>query len=79
MELREIKKITAYARRAGIKSLEVNGFKIELHDFALFPKAPTAKPGAPDPAIEKSTQAPDPGPTLDQINEYIYSTEDGSP
>ncbi len=73
MDFKEIKKIAAYARKVGIKSLEFDGFKLELHD-----KAPVFKEAKPRliPTTEKEATVPKPSPepTLDHINEFIYGT-----
>lgn len=69
MDLREIKKLTAFARRAGIKSLKINGFEIELHDSALSPQIQKRSAQViPDPIYPSPLSAP----TLDQVNAYIY-------
>lgn len=74
MDFREIKKLTAYARRSGVKHLKLDGFEIEFQDGAPAPE-PLRKPKLA-PVQESSIPAPPPDPTLDQINQYIYGNNE---
>lgn len=82
MDLKEVKKITRFARDNGIKSLEFNGFKVEFHDAALFPKtasvaaALASKPTLVPDKDPGSRPAPAKEATLDDINAFIYQSED---
>lgn len=69
MDLKEIKKITAYAKKAGIKSLKFGDVEIVFGDHLpskprLVPEEVSSKPQVQQP------------PTLDEINAYIYSVDE---
>lgn len=70
MDLKEIKKITAYAKKAGIRSLKVNGFELEFHDATILDR-PTKK-AIPASDLSPLPKSPPP-PSLEEINAYIYS------
>lgn len=67
MDFKEIKKITAFARKAGLKSLKFNGFEIEFSDQAVPPTKKRLKIVEDEvgPSIPQE-------PNLEQINDYIY-------
>lgn len=70
MDLKEIKKITAFARRAGLKSLKFNGVELEFGDQVAKPQAKRLKL-VEDPGIPVIAE-----PTLQQINDYIYGNDE---
>lgn len=71
MDLKEFKRLASFARKSGIKSLKLGDAAIEFHESALnLPKQ--AKPSEPDKPLVSVPS----GPTLDEINEYIYGKTD---
>ena len=70
MELKDAKKLISYARKQGIKVIKCGDLEIMFSDQP----APIRgrKPRLVGASEEKSIPAPDPLPTIDQINEYIY-------
>lgn len=77
MDLKELRKITAYARKAGLKSLKFNGVELEFQDSLHVPRG--TKPKLV-PAFDGPSGLPIvPEPSLDQINAYIYeNSEEGA-
>jgi hypothetical protein len=73
MDLKEIKKLSAYMRRAGIKKVRYADVEVELSDMILTAMSPRerSKPTLVPDADHKLPK-PIPEPTLEQINEYIY-------
>lgn len=70
MDFKEAKKIIAYARKNGIRSLKIGDFSVELESEPVaFERAAPAPAGAQDP---NTRPAPPAEPTLAEINEYIY-------
>lgn len=71
MDLKQIKRVTAFARKSGIKSLKSGDFEVVFHDAAILP-TPTRNKAALTQVADTDKPAPLPEPTLDQINAYIY-------
>lgn len=72
MNLKEIKKIVAFAKKSGVKTLKLDGFEIELNDEAF--NKPLVKAIA---MTEDKVPFPEHRePTLEDINEYIYGDHD---
>ncbi len=71
MDLKDIKKITAFARRAGLKSLKFNGCEIEFNDSVAPPTRKRLKL-----VEENSAPKPPHEPTLSEINDYIYGNSE---
>ncbi len=70
MDLKQIRTITKFARRNGIKSLKFEGFEIEFGDLVVPPKAKRLKVIEEDaPPVQEVREL-----TLEQINDYIYGT-----
>lgn len=77
MELKEIKKLVHFARKAGVKSMSFNGLAVEFKDEIIIqhprkPRLATKDGKATAASPEKAIPAPAPLPTLDEINQYIY-------
>lgn len=71
MDLKEIKRITAFARKAGIKSLKFGDVAIEFGDHVPATRKRLKL------VEEGSVPAPQAEPTLDQIYSHIYSGNEG--
>lgn len=71
MDLKEVKRIVAFARKAGLSRLALDGLSFE---FSSDPLPPVKKPPAAE--TEPAGPKPDPGPTLDQINQFIYGQDE---
>lgn len=69
MELKDIKRLVAFARRSGIKSLKVADFAVEFTDAAVAPTQKRLKVVEDGPP----SQPPPRFPTLDEINSHIYT------
>lgn len=77
-ELKDAKRLIAYARRAGVKSFRWGSLEVEFHVPGVIPPR---QRGSIDASAQVSAgkninPAPDPAPTLDQINAYIYGKAD---
>lgn len=70
MDLKELKKITAYARKAGIKSLKFADVSIEFNEATTPQRAKRLI------VVEEDTVKKPTDPTLEQINDYIYGQTD---
>lgn len=79
MDLKAAKRLIAYARRVGVKSLKVGEFEVTFHDAVIFPTHQrAAKTVAPVAADKQTIPAPAPDPTLEDINAYIYGNTEES-
>ena len=65
MDLKEFKRIAAYARKSGIKKCKVGDIEIEFNE------QPIRKAIIDDPVVPQFRE-----PTLDDINKYIYETNE---
>jgi hypothetical protein len=78
-DLKDAKRLIAYARKVGAKSLRWGDLEIEFHAPGVIPPRQrgsvdaSAKGSEPTPLT-----APEAPPTLDQINEYIYGKSHNS-
>jgi hypothetical protein len=73
MDFKEAKRLIAYAKKNGIKTLKAGDFEVTFDDHVIFPKALQASKDEPGIA----TRPPDPPvPSLDEINAYIYNQPD---
>lgn len=72
MDFKEIKKIANFARRAGVKSIKMDGLELSFKDEIILTRERkprlVGKPTEP----EKTVPVPPPLPTLDDINRFIY-------
>jgi len=77
MDLKEIKKLVHFARRAGVKTLTVNGMTVEFKDEIIIQK-PRAPRLVKSDAKESQAKAPEIPvvPSLDEINKFIYEQQD---
>ncbi len=69
MDLKEIKKLTAFARKNGIKSLKVAGCEIEFGGEVVPRRTRRLK------IVEEAMPREHQEPTLQQINDFIYNSE----
>ena len=69
MTLKEIKSLIKFAKKSGLKSISIGDVSVEFVESQVTP--PKAQAQAPK---EKEVVYPpiDPGPTLEQINKFIY-------
>lgn len=77
MDLKEAKRLIAYARRKGIQRLKWGDLDISFHEGLVLPflrELPAASVVAP--ADKQTKPAPEPLPTLDDINKFIYENTD---
>lgn len=73
MDLKEVKKIVAFAKKAGISSMTMDSLSFVFSSDPL----PVLQKGQKVPEVpEKKLPEPKPGPTLDDINQYIYGQDD---
>lgn len=73
MDLKEIKKITAYARKSGIKSLKMNGLELEFHESALISK-PTRKLIPVEELLKGTKQEAE--ASFEEINAWIHQKDE---
>lgn len=71
-DLREFKKIVAYARKSGAKRIKVGEIEVEFNDIAPF----LNKPDTPAPADKQAVPSGPPEPTLQQIQAWIHQNDD---
>jgi hypothetical protein len=72
MDLKEIKKITSFAQKHGVKMLSFGDFKIEFHeDTPIQMKAPKLVRVQEEAQVPKTPQ----DPSLQEINDYIYGNQ----
>lgn len=75
MDLRDAKKLIAWAQKRGIQALKVDGMEITFGAYSVTPirrRAPKADPSTDERVIPPR----DPGPTLEQLQDYIYQTDE---
>ncbi len=76
MDLKQLKKMVAFAKKAGLKKIKTSEFEFELDDKAFDTKpikTETAGIGTvPFPTMNHGTKEP----TLEEINAYIYTEDD---
>lgn len=73
MDLKEIKKITNFARRAGVKSIKIDGLEISFKDEIIIQRPRTPRLVKPEAGKTELKQGGIPTPpTLDEINKFIY-------
>lgn len=74
MTIQQIKQLVLFAEAKNIKYLNYEGLNFEFFDRVKAPTHEEPRPlvSAAPIAPERIIPPPDPGPTLDQINEYIY-------
>lgn len=72
MDLTEIKRITLFARKTGIKSIKIDGLELEMHTPLEQAPAVRRRPRHEEMSGPKAI----PEPTLEQINEFIYGSVD---
>lgn len=75
MDLKELKKLTHHARKCGIKFIKMGDFEMEL-DHSAPPSRPMGKLKRLAPLFEEKSPEIPQEPTLDQINQFIYSNVD---
>lgn len=75
MDFKEFKKIIAFAKKQGLKSLSLDGLHVEFQEGYLAPQAMRKPKAKAHDVKEPLVKAPDAAPTLDDINRFIY--EDG--
>jgi hypothetical protein len=71
MDFKEFKKIILFAKKQGLKSLSMDGLHVEFGEDIQ--RAPILQAPKVSSAKEPLLRAPDPAPTLDDINKFIYA------
>lgn len=72
MDLKEFKKVVVFAKKHGVRALTIEGFAVEFFQGVL-PTPQRKLKAAPAEPETGNMKVPDMPPTLDQINQYIYS------
>jgi hypothetical protein len=74
-QIRDIKRLMAFARKIGAKKFACSGFEIEFQE-GLMPatreRVSKLAKSIDAPADKQTVPAPERGPTLQEINDYIY-------
>lgn len=76
MDLREFRKFVAFAKKSGVRAFTVGDCQVSFRED--IPPVPTRKLKSVSQKDDRVVPAPDPGPTLEQINNYIYGSDESA-